>query len=53
MWGFDIATANQRDGPLYPHNFNLVYKWSPRTSALVRDWLLLQIRRGVASDDHT
>ena len=51
LWGFDIATANQRDGPLYPHNFNLVYKWSPRVSALMRDWLLLQMRRGVASDD--
>lgn len=36
---------------MYPHNFNLVYRWSPRTSALMRDWLLLQIRRGVASDD--
>ena len=42
--GLDIATANQRDGPLYPHNFNLVYKWSPRVSALMRDWLLLQMR---------
>lgn len=51
LWGYDIAHANQRDGPMYPHNFNVVYKWSPRTSALLRDWLLLQIRRGVASDD--
>ena len=47
LWGFDIATANQRDGPMYPHNFNLVYRWSPRTSVLMRDWLLLQC--GVAS----
>ena len=51
LWGYDIAHANQRDGHMYPHNFNVVYKWSPRTSALLRDWLLLQIRRGVASDD--
>ena len=51
MWGFDIATANQRDGPMYPHNFNLLFKWSPRTSALMRDWLMLQIRRGLATDD--
>ena len=51
MWGFDIATANQREGPMYPHNFNLLYKWSPRTSALMRDWLMLQMRRGLATDD--
>ena len=51
LWGFDIATANQRDGPMYPHNFNLVYRWSPRTSVLMRDWLLLQMRRGLDSDD--
>ena len=43
LWGYDIATANQRDGPMYPHNFNLVYRWSDRTSALLRDWFLLQV----------
>ena len=51
LWGYDIATANQRDGPMYPHNFNLVFRWSPRTSALMRDWLLLQVRRGLDTDD--
>ena len=51
LWGFDIAHANQRDGVMYPHNFNLLYRWSPAVSALMRDWILLQIERGVASDD--
>lgn len=52
LWGFDIAHANQAGGRvMYPHNWNILYRWSPRTSALMRDWLLLQLRRGLAHDD--
>jgi len=51
LWGFDIATANQAQGELYPHNWNLMVRWSRATSNLMRDWLLLQFRRGLASDD--
>lgn len=36
---------------MWPHNFNIVFKWSPVVSALMSDWLLLQLRRGVTSDD--
>ena len=28
LWGYDIAHANQRDGPMLPHNFNLIYKYT-------------------------
>eukprot|EP00966_Prymnesium_polylepis_P144767 3343028-Prymnesium_polylepis.1 len=51
LWGYDIAHANQRDGAMWPHNFNIVYKWSAPTAAVMRDWFLLQLRRGVATDD--
>lgn len=51
MWGYDIATASQGHGPLYPHNWNIMYRWTKATSNLMRDWLLLQFRRGLASDD--
>ena len=36
---------------MYPHNWNLVFKWNVRTSNLLRDWLLLQLRRGITTDD--
>ena len=51
LWGFDIAHANQSPSHMYPHNWNIVYLWTPRTSALLRDWLLLQMRRGITTDD--
>jgi len=53
LWGYDIATANQASGPgsYYPHNWNILYRWTPATSSMMRDWLLLQIRRGLAADD--
>lgn len=51
LWGFDIAHANQHRASMYPHNWNILYLWSPRTSALMRDWLLLQMRRGITTDD--
>ena len=53
LWGFDIAHASQHVAcsVMYPHNFNIVYRWSPLTASLLRDWLLLQVRDGVASDD--
>lgn len=58
MWGYDIAHANQHSrkggGPLtkmYPHNFNIIYRWNERTSNMFRDWIMLQIRRGIGTDD--
>jgi len=52
MWGFDIAHANQGRGPtLVPHNWNIMVMWNERSSNLLRDWLLLQLRRGIATDD--
>lgn len=51
MWGFDIATASQGHGPLYPHNWNIMYRWTRATSNMVRDWLMLQMRRGLGTDD--
>ena len=51
MWGFDIATANQHQTEMYPHNWNILYRWSRATSNMMRDWLLLQFRRGLATDD--
>ena len=51
LWGYDIAHASQRDGALWPHNFNMVYRWNRVTSSLMRDWFLLQLQRGVATDD--
>jgi hypothetical protein len=43
LWGYDIAHANQRDGAMWPHNFNIVYRWSHTTASLLRDWFLLQV----------
>ena len=52
LWGFDIIQANQAKGSkMYPHNWNLAYRWSAATRSLLRDWLLLQLRRGVTHDD--
>jgi hypothetical protein len=51
MWGFDIATANQGHGPMYPHNWNIMYRWTRSTSNMMRDWLMLQMRRGLGTDD--
>jgi len=51
LWGYDMVHASQRDGRLYPHNWNFVYRWTPGTSSLLREWLLLQLRRGVTADD--
>jgi len=51
LWGYDMVHASQRDGRLYPHNWNFVYRWTPSTSSLLREWLLLQLRRGVTADD--
>ncbi|KAL3933845.1 MAG: hypothetical protein SGPRY_000108 [Prymnesium sp.] len=55
LWGFDIASGSQnlKSSTLYPHNWNLAYRWGPRTANLMRDWLTLQIRQGVASDDQS
>ena len=51
MWGFDIASANQAFGAMYPHNWNILYRWTRATSDLMRDWLMLQMRRGLGADD--
>ena len=52
MWGYDIVHSSQGAGSMmYPHNWNILYLWSERTSSLLRDWLLLQMREGVAADD--
>ena len=52
LWGVDLAHANQdAHGKLWPHNFNMIYAWNPRTSNLMRDWFMLQLRRGVGTDD--
>ena len=51
LWGFDIALASQGQRELYPHNWNILYRWTRATSNVIRDWLLLQLRRGVATDD--
>jgi len=51
LWGYDMVHASQRDGALYPHNWNFVYRWTPETAGLLNEWLLLQMHRGVAADD--
>ena len=57
LWDFTIAHASQNllgrglAEVMYPHNFNLIFMWREETSALLRDWLMLQLRQGVASDD--
>lgn len=52
MWGFDIGHANQAKGSaIYPHNFNLIYRWTSKTSNVFRDWFLLQLRRGISTND--
>ena len=51
LWGFDIASANQAQDFMYPHNWNIIYRWTRATSNMMRDWLLLQFRRGLATDD--
>ena len=28
-----------------------MYVWNARTSTLLRDWLMLQLRRGITTDD--
>lgn len=38
---------------VYPHNWNIIFKWNIRTVNLLRDWLLLQLRRGVSADDQS
>ena len=52
LWGYDIAHANQADGGvMFPHCFDLMWVWNPRTSNLFRDWLMLMLRRGLSADD--
>lgn len=51
LWGFDIAHPNQAQTVMYPHNWNILYRWTRATSNTMRDWLLLQFRRGLATDD--
>ena len=51
LWGYDIAHANQAKGSMYPHNWSILFLWNTRVASLLRDWLLLQLRRGVAKDD--
>ena len=51
LWDFDIAHPSQSRGNMYPHNWNIIYKWNVRTSNMMRDWLLLQMRRGITTDD--
>ena len=51
LWGYDVAQASQSVLVMYPHNWNIVFRWSPVVSSLMRDWFLLQLRRGVAHDD--
>lgn len=54
LWGFHILHASQNineSSVMYPHNFNIAYIWSLETSELLRDWLLLTMSAGIASDD--
>ena len=47
LWGLHIAHASQNvlTETMYPHNFNLLVRWSEPTAALMRDWLLLSMRQ--------
>ena len=47
LWGLHIAHASQNvlTETMYPHNFNLVVRWSEPSAALMRDWLLLSMRQ--------
>ena len=65
MWGVDIAHANllnplnapmgahaaARRNLMSPHCFSLLWKWNGRTSNVFRDWFMLMLRRGVATND--
>ena len=47
LWGLHIAHASQNvlTETMYPHNFNLLVRWSEPSAALMRDWLLLSMRQ--------
>ena len=53
LWGYDIAHANQADDeePMFPHCFNMVWRWTPQTSNVFRDWFMLMLRRGISTND--
>mmetsp|Transcript_53619 Transcript_53619/g.116891 ORF Transcript_53619/g.116891 Transcript_53619/m.116891 type:complete len:356 (+) Transcript_53619:87-1154(+) len=51
LWGYDIAHPSQAADYMYPHNWNIMYRWNVRVSSMMRDWLLLQLRRGITTDD--
>ena len=52
LWGYDLSHANGAKGRhIYPHNWNLLYRWTPQTSNVFRDWFLLLLRRGISADD--
>ena len=55
LWGYDIAHANGHRGvgrdKMAPHCFALIFRWNERTSAVFRDWFMLMLRRGIATND--
>ena len=52
LWGYDIAHANSNSGQtMFPHCFDMMWRWNERTSNVFRDWLMLMLRRGVATND--
>ncbi len=52
LWGYDIAHANlARGSAIFPHLFSLVWRWTPATSNVFRDWFMLMLRRGLAKSD--
>ncbi|KOO24080.1 hypothetical protein Ctob_003272 [Chrysochromulina tobinii] len=48
-WALD-SNVNVLTETMYPHNFNLVVRWSAPSAALMRDWLLLSMRQLTADD---
>ena len=57
LWGYDIAHANQETRNIHKHNmmtphcFDLMWRWSDRTSNVFRDWFMIQLRRGISHND--
>ena len=51
LWGFHMVQTSASLSKMDPLTSNLVFLWREETSALLRDWFMLQLREGVDADD--
>ena len=46
LWGYHIAHGSMlQKRHMYPHTWNVAYRWDETTSVLMREWLTLQLRQ--------